>query len=248
MPGCSCPVCTSNDPRNQRLRTSCLIQTTNGGNILIDTTTDMRQQVLRAKVPHLDGVLYTHSHADHVLGFDDLRSFNFAQHRAIPIYASKTTIEDIKRLFWFVFNPSSTYQGGMVTQVILKEIQPNQPIDICGLRIFPLHLMHGKTPVLGFKCGKFAYATDCNFIPPETMEMMQGLDLLVLDALRYEPHQSHFTIPQAIEVAQEIGARRTLFTHMTHSVDFETVSAKLPQGIELAVDQASFDIEGQAGA
>ena len=235
VPSCECAVCLSTNPKNSRLRASIAIQTPSGQNIVIDTSPDFRQQVLRANIRKIDAVLYTHAHADHILGLDDLRSFNFS-HGAIACYATKTAWEGIQKTFDYVFNPSPNYKGGGLPKIERHFFEPFEQIEICGEKIITFQMMHGDMEVIGFRIGSFAYATDCNFIPERTMQILQGVKTLVIDGLRYQPHSTHFTIDQALEVAAKLKVERALLTHYTHAVDYNEVSAKLPEGRELAYD------------
>jgi phosphoribosyl 1,2-cyclic phosphate phosphodiesterase len=180
--------------------------------------------------------LFTHSHTDHILGLDDLRGFNFVQDGPIPCYASRAAIADLKRIFCYAFEPQADYEGGMLVQLDFHEIESGRPFVVHDIPVQPFRLMHGRMPVIGFRIGDFAYATDCNLIPPESKAMLRNLKCLVLDGLRYSPHNTHFSIPEAIEAAREIGADITYLTHMTHNVDYKEVSANLPKGVKLAYD------------
>jgi len=236
IPGCQCSVCTSNHPKNKRLRTSALLSLGPQCNILIDTTTDFRAQALRADIRHVEAVLFTHAHADHILGIDDLRAFNFIQRRAIPCYGSARTLMEIKKLFSYVFNPDPDYIGGGIPRLALHEIDESQDIIINGFTITPFPMLHGRLPVTGFRIGDCAYATDVKQIPESSLDKLTGLKTLLLDGLRMEEHPAHLTIPEAISLAQKIKAEKTYLIHMTHTVDFEVVSRDLPEGIELAYD------------
>jgi phosphoribosyl 1,2-cyclic phosphate phosphodiesterase len=229
--GCSCPVCTSTDPRNQRTRCSVLLGFRDA-NILIDTAPDLRQQVLREQVTQIDAVLYTHAHADHIHGIDDLRPFNPAGGGTLPVYADALTLEVIRRAFGYIFSDDEGmgYRPRLTTKLI------DGPLSVCGLPITPLLLQHGHESSLGYRIGNFAYLADCNAIPAKTMTQLTGLDTLIIDGLRFRPHTSHFNITQAIEMAQRLGARRTLLTHLTHDIDHVKHSAELPAGIEFAYD------------
>jgi phosphoribosyl 1,2-cyclic phosphate phosphodiesterase len=236
VPGCRCGVCRSTDLRNHRLRTSGIIQSEDGRALLIDASADLRQQTLRAGIERIDGVLYTHTHADHILGTDDLRCFNYTLQRRIPCYGTRTTLDEIRRFFNYIFDPRPNYEGGALAQLDLHEIEDTVPFEAAGFGVHPFPLEHGSSPVTGYRVGALAYATDCNKVPAQAREILRGVRYLILDGLRFEAHRTHFTIPEAIKVAQEIGAERTILVHMTHSIDFETVSAQLPPGIELGYD------------
>ena len=231
MVGCDCPVCRSKDPRNQRTRCSALLSFS-GRNILIDTSTDLRQQALREDIRSIDAVLYTHSHADHVHGIDDLRSFNMRTRKAIPIYGEAETLKRLSHMFSYIFDGETPY--GFTPQ--LEPFTVDDPFDLFGLTFVPVPLLHGDLVVFGYRCGTFAYLTDCSSIPETSLPLLQGLELLVIDGLRFKPHPTHFNIPQATAMAQQIGAKRTLLTHLSHDVDHQQHTNDLPTGIELAYD------------
>lgn len=236
LPGCECRVCTSSHPRNRRLRTSALLTLADGRTILIDASTDFRQQALLYRIKRVDAVLFTHAHADHILGTDDLRAFNFLQAAPIPCFATEVTMAAIKRCFWYVFDADPRYEGSAVPMLTFNTFTDGTPFTVCGVSIHPFRLLHGKLAVSGFRIGSLAYATDCNQIPNESAALMRGVDNLVLDGLRDEPHRTHFTIDEAVATAQALGARSTALIHMTHTVEYEEVSARLPHGVSLAYD------------
>lgn len=233
--GCRCPVCTSSLPKNKRTRCSALMSY-NGRNILIDTSTDLRRQMLREDVRSLDAVFYTHSHADHVHGIDDLRAFNLHANAPLPLYGAAQTLNRIQTSFKYIFNNSSP--NGYVPKLDLCPI--DEPVDLFGLSIEPILLEHGWIKSFGYRCGPIAYLTDCNGIPEESLKKLEGLKLLVLDGLRFTPHQTHFNIPQAVEAAQAIGAEQTVLTHLSHEVDHSLHDSELPPGINLAYDGQTF--------
>jgi phosphoribosyl 1,2-cyclic phosphate phosphodiesterase len=234
MIGCDCAVCRSADPRDNRLRPSIYVECDNGLRILVDTTPDFRQQALRHDIRRVDAVLFTHAHADHVLGLDELRRFNHMTHQPVPLYGEARTLEQIKQTFAYAFNANPHAGGGvpdLTTHVITHE-----PFTIGDERIAPIPVRHGTWTILGFRFGKFAYLTDCNAIPETSLPLLEGLDVLVLDALRHRPHPTHFTVAQAIEVAKTVGAKQTLLTHICHDLGHAETSAKLPPGVALAYD------------
>jgi len=227
--GCECRVCRSDNARNRRLRCSALIEA--DVTVLIDTSSDFRQQMLAQDVKHLDAVVYTHHHADHVLGMDDLFPLTARSSRALPVYADSQTMGELKVTFRHMFN-NSGYGG-------VARIQPNEitgAFSIGSLKFEPIRLFHGKMPILGFRVGRFAYLTDVSHIPEESIARLNDLDYLVLDGLRYRPHPTHFSIDQALEAAGRIGAKQTLLIHMSHDVDHDEGNAALPEGVELAYD------------
>lgn len=236
--GCDCRVCLSQDPKDNRLRTSCYIQK-DGVDILIDTSVDYRQQMLRAGIKRLDAVIYTHHHVDHILGMDDLRSFNLLHKTSIPLYGMTETMHNIKRVFSYAF-AESPYASSL-PKLTIHEID-DRPFEINGIEIIPIPLFHGKMPVLGFRVGDFAYCTDVSHIPETSYERLTGLKVLILDALRHKPHPTHFNIEQAIQESQKIGAQSTYFTHVSHQVMHQETEDSLPEGIHLGYDGLEFEL------
>jgi phosphoribosyl 1,2-cyclic phosphate phosphodiesterase len=237
--GCPCRVCTSTDPRNRRWRPGLKLEV-NGGIVLVDTPTDLREQALRFGLPRLDAVLFTHAHADHIFGLDDIRIFNFRQHNAIPCYGSAEALQAIRRTFSYVFE--RTQAGGGKPQLELLEVR--EPFRLLGREIIPVPVWHGEMEVFGYRLGPFAYVTDCNRIPDESFELLAGVEVLILDALRYRPHSTHFSVGEAIAVAQRIGSSRTIFTHLAHEIDYGDPQVPLPPGVEFGYDGLTFDVEG----
>lgn len=235
--GCSCAVCASRDPRDVRTRCSALI-TYRGKNILIDTSTDLRQQSLREKIERIDAVLFTHTHADHVHGIDDLRPFNFIAGQAIPIYGSPETLASIRGNFSYIFDED--LEEGYRPQLEPREIEG--PFGLFGLPVEPIELHHGCGRSLGFRIGPFAYLTDCSAIPEASEQRLQGLDVLVIDGLRFRPHSTHFNISQATEIAARLGVSRTLLTHLSHEVEHAVCNQELPEGVELAFDGQQIEL------
>jgi len=230
--GCHCAICTSADERNKRLRQSVKIEA-NGRHFLIDTTPDLRLQLLKFPIPRLDFILFTHSHSDHLMGLDDIRPFNFRQREPIDAYANTMTAKAVRRAFSYIWNDSQI--GGGKPQLDLHEVEDAFSHD--GLDIIPIPVTHGDWTILGFRIGNFAYITDTNGIPDASMRLLEGVEILALDGLRPSPrHPTHFTIDQAVEVAQQIRARETWLIHLTHEVDHAAVEATLPEGIRLAYD------------
>ncbi len=233
MIGCDCPVCTSADPRDRRTRPSIAVDY-GDRTILVDTTPELRLQCVAHGIRRVDAVLFTHHHADHVAGLDDLRRFNWLLQTTVPCYGRADTLEVIRRMFLYAFEDDPDYPSHK-PDLRLVPIE-DEKLELFGRIIIPIPLLHGPLPILGYRFGKIAYCTDCNVIPEPSLELLRDLDVLILDALRQRPHPTHFNLPQAVEVARRIGARRTLFTHIAHELQHEPVNAQLPEGMELAYD------------
>jgi phosphoribosyl 1,2-cyclic phosphate phosphodiesterase len=236
MVGCVCPVCVSNDPRDKRTRASLLI-CYNDRTVLIDTSTDLRTQVLKQQVKRIDAVLFSHSHADHVNGIDDLRGFHFLHKEIIPCFASRATLDTLQSGFSYIF---TEHEGSGYTPLLVAH-EISAPFDLFGTTIIPIPLQHGRTFSLGYRIGNFAYLTDCSEIPAESQQLLQGLELLVIDGLRWEEHPFHFNISGAIAAARQLQARRTILTHLTHQIAYSERN-RLPDGFELAFDGMKFDL------
>ena len=228
---CDCPVCTSSNPKNNRTRSSIYIESSNKF-ILIDTTTDFRFQAIREKIKRVDCVLYTHSHADHINGFDDIRVFSDLQNEAIELYGSEKTMHSIRERFDYCFNPPQI--GGGIPNVNINIL--NNSITIGDMEIQPIPVFHGILEVYGYRINNFAYLTDCSLIPEKSYEKLKNLDVLVLNTLRYTPHPTHFSLSESIREAQKIGAKRTYFVHMCHQLEHKEVNNTLPPSMELAYD------------
>lgn len=240
MIGCTCAVCQSTDPRDRRTRPSIHVNVEGGPSILVDTSTDLRQQALASRIARVDAIVFTHSHADHVMGLDDVRRFNAMQGGAIPVFADERTANDLRRTFSYIFNPP-TEKGGGIPQISLTTI--TGAFGIGGVAIQPVPLFHGSRPILGFRFGSLAYLTDCNRLPDEAWPLLEGLDILILDALRHRPHPTHFTVAEALTVAERVKARQTYFTHICHDLPHAATNASLPAGVELAYDGLALTIE-----
>lgn len=237
--GCTCPTCTSEDPRDNRLRTSIWIQS-RGTSVVIDTSNDFRAQCLRAGIRSLDAVVYTHHHFDHIAGFDDIRAFNFIQRRPMQIYGMPETLGTIRRIFDYAFRQWGPRESS--APVVQDHEILDEPFEIGHVALQPLELRHGGMRVNGYRVGSFAYCTDCNAISERGRELLQGIDVLILDGLRPTPHPTHFTIDEAVETAREIGARMTYLTHIAHDLKHEEASRSLPPGVELAYDGLEIDL------
>ncbi len=230
---CNCPTCVSDDPKDKRLRCSALI-TYKNKNIIIDTGPDFRQQFLKYKINHLDAVVYTHHHFDHIGGFDDIRGINFTINRALPIYLNSETLDNLSRIFSYAFRDYNETGGG-IPMVEVNMISEGE-FEVNGLKFTILPLLHGSLEVLGFRIGNIAYCTDTNYISEITLELMQDLDILILDGLRPKIHRTHFNIEQAIKQATIINAKQTYLTHIAHQIKHSDVEDTLPDGINLAYD------------
>jgi phosphoribosyl 1,2-cyclic phosphate phosphodiesterase len=239
MIGCDCAVCRSADPRDQRSRTSIVVDLDDGLRLLVDTTPDLRTQALRHGLRKIDAILYTHAHADHVMGLDDVRRYNAMTGQPMPIYGDGPTLDSLRRTFSYIFEPDAP-RGGGVPDLRLWRI--GGPFSFGRQEIVPVPLKHGPWDVLGFRLGRFAYLTDCNRVPDASLALLDGLDCLVLDALRHRPHPTHFNLTQAVEMATRIGARRTFFTHIAHDLGHEATAAALPAGMTLAYDGLVLDV------
>jgi phosphoribosyl 1,2-cyclic phosphate phosphodiesterase len=229
--GCDCRVCTSTDPRDRRTRPSVAV-TWDGRCVLIDTGPDFREQALRENIRDLDAILYTHSHADHILGLDDLRPLSFRNRHKIPLFADELTAVTLEKIFDYTFAPESTYLHR--ARVELKRIDGD--IEVSGAQFRPVPLMHGEMQVNGFRFGNAAYLTDMNFIPDESMALLRDLDILIIDALRHAPHPSHSTLSESVGWARQLNPRLTYFTHMSHDLSHAETEANLPENMRLAYD------------
>jgi phosphoribosyl 1,2-cyclic phosphate phosphodiesterase len=236
--GCHCAVCESADPHDKRLRPSVLLAH-NGRNIVIDTTPDFRYQAMRAKIDRLDAVLFTHAHADHIMGLDDIRAFNLKQRSTVPIYATPETLTTLRRQFAYIFDPAPP--GSTLPLVELRTI--DGPFELCGVNIIPVPAMHGSQPVMGFAFGHAAYLTDFSSIPEASKPLLQGLDDLILDALRYVPHPTHSTVQQSLELVHELEPKRAWFTHICHDLGHQAANARLPENVRLAYDGLTFEVQ-----
>jgi phosphoribosyl 1,2-cyclic phosphate phosphodiesterase len=252
MIGCECAVCRSADPRDRRTRPSILLQLDEPSgaasssrvsgavrHVLVDTSTDLRMQALRHDIRRVDAVLYTHSHADHIFGLDDVRRFNVLQHSAVPFFADPRTAADLERTFAYVF-ARTTPTGGGVPQ--LAPFRVGGPFTLGGVEVGPVPLLHGRRLILGFRIGAFAYLTDCSAIPDASWPLLEGVEVLILDALRHRPHPTHFSVSEALDVVARLGPRAAYFTHICHDLPHAATCAALPAGVELAYDGLVLDL------
>jgi phosphoribosyl 1,2-cyclic phosphate phosphodiesterase len=236
--GCHCAVCRSTDPHDKRTRPSVLLEY-DGRCVVIDTTPDFRSQALRARLDRLDAVLYTHGHADHVMGLDDVRPFNSKQKVLVPIYGSRETLTTLRRQFSYIFDPLPTVSS--LPQIEVHEV--HGPIDLFGVTFVPIRAFHGPHPVLGYRFGRGAYLTDFSMVPESSKELLRGLDDFILDALRYEPHPMHSNVSQSLALVGEVQPARAWFTHICHDLGHAETNAKLPEHVRLAYDGLQFEVD-----
>lgn len=236
--GCHCAVCESKDPHDRRTRPSILLSY-GGHNVVIDTSPDFRFQAMRSGLDRLDAVIYTHGHADHILGLDDIRPFNLKQKSVVPLYASEETLAILRRTFAYIFDDAPT--ESTLPGVDLRKIEG--PFDLFGLQVIPVPALHGKFPVYGFRFGRAAYLTDFSFVPDKSKVTLEGLDDLILDALRYTPHPMHSNVEQSLELVAQLKPKRAWFTHICHDLSHEEANAKLPENVRLAYDGLTFEVK-----
>lgn len=239
--GCNCATCLSADPKDRRTRPSVMLQW-DGHCIVIDTGPDFRQQALRENIQHLDAVLYTHAHADHILGLDDLRPLTYARATGgarLPLYARSETARHLRTVFQYVFDESYKYGG--TAKVTLNEIAG--PFDLLDLHVVPVPVMHGDAEIFGYRIGRFAYLTDFSTVPEFSFPLLEGVEVVFLDALRHTPHPTHSTVANSLHIAQRIGARQTFFTHIGHDLPHEATNRSLPAGVELCWDGMKIAID-----
>ncbi len=243
MIGCDCEVCRSTNPRNHRTRTGVFVEAPDG-NFLIDTPPELRIQLVREQVRMIEAVVFTHGHADHILGLDDLRIFGYKRRAPVPLYCETAVEETLRSVFGYAFTPAEQRTTKhSVPQLEFRRIGL-EPFDLLGLPIRPFRITHGDTPVLAFRLGNFAFVTDCKFIPDESWPFLEGLDTLVLDCLWDEPpHPTHFTIPEALEVIERVQPRQAYLTHISHKLEYEATNARLPEGVELSYDGLKIPFE-----
>jgi phosphoribosyl 1,2-cyclic phosphate phosphodiesterase len=240
MLGCECDVCRSTNPRNQRYRCSVLVRLPQG-NLLIDTPPELRLQLLREKVRLIHAVLFTHFHADHLYGLDDVRPFPRLLGGPVPLYCNAETERKIREVFSYAFHPNAEQlPAGYLPKLEFRRID-EEPFTVLGQRTVPIALIHSHFHVLGFRFDDVAYCTDVNRIPPESWPRLEGVRILVLDALRYKPHPGHFCVDEALEVIDRIKPERAYLTHMTHELEHEETNRRLPRGVELAYDGLRFE-------
>lgn len=231
--GCDCATCRSADPRDRRLRPSVCIEPGDGTRVVVDTTPDFRAQALACGLTGVDVILFTHQHADHIMGLDDVRPFSLRQEAAIPCLGDAPTLAALRRVFSYVWDPKTPRGGGLPR---LRLLEVTGRFSLGRTPVAPVPLLHGERPILGYRVGDFAYLTDCSEIPDSSWPLLEGLRVVVLGALRHRPHPTHFSLGQALETAARIAAGRTYFTHMSHDLPHAETCAALPPGVALAHD------------
>ncbi len=236
--GCTCATCTSSDPRNRRTRTSVALAL-GDRRALIDTSPDLRQQALACGLNRIDAVLYTHAHADHVLGLDDLRIYSLRQKEPIPLYGSGATLASLRRTFWYAFDEAPS----VATRPQVRLVEVDGSFDLWGRKFDMIPVWHERARIHGFRLGVFAYLTDASSIPDESRPLLRGLDVLVLNALRRRPHPAHFTLEEALAEAERLGARRTFLTHLSDDLEHASTEAALPPAVRLAYDGLTLDVD-----
>jgi phosphoribosyl 1,2-cyclic phosphate phosphodiesterase len=239
--GCSCAVCRSADPRDRRSRSAALIEA-GGAAILIDTPPELRLQLIAAGASRLDAGVYTHEHADHISGIDDLRIFTVRQRAALPVYGPPETLDRLRGSFSYIFDDQRAYEGTSKPDLDLRAIEPGRPVDVAGVEVLPLAFRHGHLRVYGYRIGALAYITDAKAVDQAERRQLEGLDTLVLNALWWRPHPTHLSIGEAIETAQALGARRTFLTHLTHETGHAELASQLPAGIVPAYDGLTVEV------
>ena len=233
--GCDCDVCTSDDPRNNRTRCSIVFRLPEG-NLLVDTPPDLRTQLLREKVSLIHAALFTHEHADHLHGLDDLRLFPFRLGHGVPLYCESVVEDRIRRVYDYAFSDREPTHPGATPRLDFVRIK-HEPFEVLGVEVLPIPLKHGPHfDVLGFRIGDFAYCTDTNEVPPESIERLAGVKTLVIDALRYKPHPTHYSVDEAIEVINQVKPEQAYLTHICHDLDHAVAESQLPEGVSLAYD------------
>jgi phosphoribosyl 1,2-cyclic phosphate phosphodiesterase len=240
--GCECAVCRSTDPRDKRNRSAALVEA-GGSRILIDTPPELRLQLIAGGITQVDAVVYTHEHADHTAGIDDLRMFSVRQRRALPIYGPPETLDRLRTSFGYIFDDAiRPYEGTSKPTLDLRALEPGRPVDVAGVPLLPLAFQHGHLRVYGYRFGSLAYITDVKSIPEAERDRLRGLDVLVLNALWWRPHPTHLSIAEAVETAQALGARRTYLTHLTHETGHAELAGQLPEGVLPAYDGLTVEV------
>ncbi|MBL8817135.1 MAG: MBL fold metallo-hydrolase [Planctomyces sp.] len=234
--GCCCDVCVSENPKNKRMRSGVLVKAPEGS-FVIDTGPELRMQLLRENARLVEGALFTHAHADHIMGLDDLRICSFQLATQMPLYCEEPVEQQLIQTFGYAFSDPSTHSHPhAVPRLRFERLTPGQSIRILGLDVLPIRLRHGNLPILGFRFGRIAFCTDVSTIPMESRSQLQGLDVLILDALRYEPHPTHLHVSAAVRLIEQLNPRQAYLTHMSHDLDYDRLKSELPDGVEPAYD------------
>jgi phosphoribosyl 1,2-cyclic phosphate phosphodiesterase len=239
--GCGCAVCRSDDPRDKRTRSAALVEA-NGSAILIDTPPELRLQLIANGIARVDAVLYTHQHADHTNGIDDLRMFSVRDRRALPVYGPPETLDHLRASFQYIFDGSSPFDGTSKPELELHAVEPDREVNVAGQTLLPLAFRHGRLRVYGYRFGPLAYLTDVKAVDAAEAAHLRDLDTLVINALWWRPHPTHLSIGEAVEAARSLGARRTYLTHLTHETGHADLDARLPEGIHPAYDGLTVEI------
>lgn len=233
--GCDCAVCKSSNPRNHRTRTGVLVEAPEG-NFIIDTSPELRLQLLRENVSLVQAALFTHSHADHIFGLDDLRIFGHYLSDAIPLYCEENVEDQLRQSFNYAFESAPLNAHHFSVPKLRFERISTEPFEVLGQTVQPIRLHHGNLPLFGFRINNVAFCTDVSRIPDESWELLEGLDVLIIDALREKSHPTHFSVPESLEVVKRVKPKQAYFTHISHWLEYEETNARLPEGVELAYD------------
>ena len=238
--GCDCDVCRSTNPKNRRDRTGVLVEAPQG-TFLIDTPPELRLQLIREQVRSIDAVVYTHAHADHILGLDDLRIFGYKRKGTVPLYCEEPVERSLRRQFFYAFDEAELASAHSTPRLEFRRIG-FEPFELLGLTVRPFRVLHGETDVLAFRFGDLAFVTDCKKIPEKSWPLLEGLEVLIIDALWDEPHPTHFNVAEALEAIERVRPKRAYFTHVSHRLEYEATNARLPDGVELSYDGQRFSL------